>query len=551
MQLTTRPILVALAVAIARAITCPAQAPAPSQIATSAPDTVKSSDGSAALMVPLDDRVYADIDALVAEGLIDRVILGQRPFTRREVMRLLIEAQGNLAHLATADAAWAQRVIANGVARYGPARLFESVRADETLTNEPARPAPGGPTGGIDARIEPLVAYSGGRRVDPSSTAGVETRHALALGQHLALSLSPRAYLSAPRPSASARAMLELREGAADMSYGNLLVAAGRQEILFGLPVNGGLVLSRNAPPLDAIRITNDRPAALPWVFRYLGPMRGTLFVADLGPNQHFPYAQLVGIKLSGQPFSSLEISMHALDEMGGRGAPPSTFGDRVLDALIVPDLFRTHSDFQFSNKFVGGDMRWRVPAVRGVEVYGEATLDDFDKRRFRSSFLDDGGYIFGLSAVCLTQCGVWRLNGEYHQTGIRYFTHGQFSTGYAENGFLLGDPLGPRGLGGYAKIERDALGAGTFSFQGALEVRSGNLYDTAFGVNDTNFHFVQVVHRPGERRVRGMLSWRSPRDLPLDVRLSGGLEHVSDWAFNAGVNRMNGLAQVVLEFRP
>ncbi|HET7186842.1 MAG TPA: hypothetical protein VFI52_01745, partial [Gemmatimonadaceae bacterium] len=39
-------------------------------------------------VVPLDHPAYADIDRLIELGMLDTVIVGQRPYSRREMVRL-------------------------------------------------------------------------------------------------------------------------------------------------------------------------------------------------------------------------------------------------------------------------------------------------------------------------------------------------------------------------------------------------------------------------------------------------------------------------------
>src|SRR6185437_9595800 len=193
----------------------------------------------------------------------------------------------------------------------------------------------------------------------------------------------------------------------------------------------GGLLLSADAPSLDMIRLSNDRPAGLPWLLRYLGPLKGTLFVAQLRSIERPSHPRLIGYHVSILPNPHFEFGVEALDEMGGGGAPPATLWERVEDAIpLIDAVILSHSDFLFSNKFAGIDFHWRVPRALGFELYGEGALDDFELRRFAGSLLDDGGYVAGLAFTCLTECGRLGLRAEYHQTGIRYYTHLQFPEG-------------------------------------------------------------------------------------------------------------------------
>ena len=122
-----------------------------------------------------------------------------------------------------------------------------------------------------------------------------------------------------------------------------------------------------------------------------------------------------------------------------------------------------------------------------------------------------------------------------------------------AEHGLILGDPLGPRGLGGYLTIDGDGGRAGDFSVSGAFEVRSGNSYASAVtGADTRGFHFVLLSTRPGEKRTRAVATWTpGPRDRHVTLSISAGVERVTNFAFEQGHDRTNGVAQLRAEIRP
>jgi hypothetical protein len=342
-----------------------------------------------------------------------------------------------------------------------------------------------------------------------------------------------------------------LQTGSVNALFGNFSLEVGRDYTLFGQSPTGGLLLSENAPSLDMIRVSNDMPAALPWWFRYLGPMRGVAFVADMGHDAFHPHARLIGYHLSVLPHPRLELGIEVTDALGGGGAPSFTAGQAVVDAFPFIDPILRHRSGFVSNKFFGGDIRWRVPGVTGLELYGESALDDFDARRLSSSLFEDGGYIFGAHAACLIECGRLGVRAEFHQTGIRYYTHGDYDM--AVRNWILGDPLGPRALGGYLTVDGDAGKAGEFSLTGAHEVRNGNSYSSdVTGADTRGFHFVLVSRRPFEQRSRVVASWiTGPRNQHLDVKWSAGAERVTNFNFVDGQSRTNGLFEVNVEYRP
>ncbi len=501
--------------------------------------------------MPPDERVYDDIARLSAAGLIDTIVVSPRPYSRREVLRVLREAQRNLDRISPSG--WAASTIAADLAIYDRPenRAIDDVRAEATELSSPDRAVPPQPTGGIDARINPLAANRDGRPITDGTSATIETMHRVELGRHFALSLNPLFYAAAPR-GGNATERLRIQSGEVDVLFGNMHLDAGRGYAVFGEAENGGVALSTNAPALDMVRLSNDMPARLPFPLNFLGPVHGTVFVADLGKHQHFPYSQLAGWSFSGRPVSHFEFGMEVIDEMGGRGAPGASFGDRALDVLILPDVFRRHSDFQFSNKMFGGNFRLHAPSFGGFELYAEGLLDDWDQRRVKSSLFDDGGGVAGIDFSCIMECGRLRARAEYRQTGIRYYTHGQFASGITEDSLILGDQLGPRATAGYATVDLDAARLGTFSVEGALEVRSGNVYTAvANGVNQTDFHFELTQRNPAEKRARALLVWRSARDRRIDVRAAAGAERTHNFAFVGGMTKTNGIVQLGAEFRP
>jgi hypothetical protein len=513
--------------------------------------------GQASRFVAPAARVYRDIERLADAGLIGTILVGVRPYSAREIVRLLSEARRNLERNDHARA-WAEAVIADNLDRHEPRanRAVDLARVELADLDSPYRGIPADSNGSISAVINPLAAYRGGRPIADGTTATLETEHSATGGRHLALFANPR--VSTRRVKGEGGSNINtarLQTGGANILLGNFSIEVARDYVLFGQSPTGGLLLSENAPPLDMVRLSNDRPAPLPWLFRYLGPLRGTLFVADLGTeSQRHAHPKLIGYHLAAHPHPRLEMGVEVLDETGGRGAPPASFGDRVIDAIPLIDVaFQPNRDFQFSNKFAGLDIRWSVPRLAGMALYAEGAVDDFDARRLRSSLLEDAGYIAGMSLACITECGRLGLRAEYRQTGIRYYTHTDFPSGIQQNGVLIGDPLGPRGLGGYLSLDAELSALWALAVIGAYEVRSGNRYaSTASGPQDSGFRFVQVEHHPGEHRSSALITWTSPsRRSRSAVSATVGIERISNFAFVDGRDRTNGLAQLHYEWRP
>ena len=514
----------------------------------------------ARVFVPPDSPIYGDIDRLSAAGLIDTIVIGTRPYTEREIVRLLSEAKRNLNRRA-GETEWAARAIAAGLRRYDRSGVgaIETVSINVTFLDSPYRAIPADGNGSVDATINPLASYQAGRPLVNGATSTLETRADISLGRHIAASFQPRMALGMPRSTPN-DATLRVQSGNVVGTFGNLVVDAGRSYVQFSQSYPSGLLLSANSPPLDMIRISTERPAALPWLFRILGPMYGTLFVADLGTsNQIHPHTKLAGYHISMLPHPNVELGAEVIDETGGNGSPPGTFTDRVVDLFPVFDLpllemlYRGYGNLRFSNKLAGVDARVRVPSLAGMEIYAEVAVDDADIRRLRSTLLEDGGIIGGVAWSCLIECGRLVTRLEYHQTGIRYYTHTDFSSGVQLQGDLLGDPLGPRGLGGYATIDAEVGRFGRVRASAAHEVRSGNLYRSAASDSTlSDFHFEQTVHRPGEHRTRVDTQWRTAGvDARWGATIGFGVELVRNADFIADRRRLNSMVRLSTEWRP
>jgi hypothetical protein len=497
--------------------------------------------------VPPAAQVYRDLDRMAALGLIDTLLVGVRPLTEREVVMALQQAKANVDRNPAAHE-WAASTIDAYLRRFSrpKVRLLDSAVIEVGRLSSPSRIAPADANGSVDADINPLAAYRGGRLLVDGSTFALETAHSVLLGPHVAFALNPRFTQTAPSVGSNA-STVRLQTGSLNALFGDFAIQAGRDYVTLGQSPIGGLLLSDNAPPLDMVRIWNDRAWRIPGISRVVGKVRGSAFVADLGASRQLhPHSRLIGYHVATLPHPQFEFGFQVVDAMGGQGGQPATFWNRFLDAIPVVDALRTKSDFQFSNKLAGIDMRWRMPRWAGFELYGEGNADDFDGRDLARGFLEDAGYLIGTSFSCLVSCGRVGVRAEYHQTGIRYYTHTDYPM--AKDGLLLGDPLGPRGVGGYLTIDADGVRAGRFALTGGFEARSGNMYRSATtGPNDAGFHFELVTRRPSEKRGRVLASWTGSSATPVSMQLAAGVERVRNFNFIPDANRMNWLAQVAI----
>ncbi|MBA3889048.1 MAG: hypothetical protein H0X64_00805 [Gemmatimonadaceae bacterium] len=518
--------------------------------------------------VPLDARTYDRVDALIAEGIVRTAIVGQRPYSRREIARIAAEASSRLddtSVVGRSDRPRIARIIESisvgpgdlqlapvggaisGVTARGVTARIDGLALTVTELDSPARPVGDVGLGTIDAVINPLAELRSGRRLSLRSTVASEAAASGELGSHVAFAAHIVAGPTGDEPVRSYPGTPRVHSLSLTAGVNNIVLQVGRQPVLYGQGITGGPFTTRNAPALDMVRVGNDVPATLPSFLRLLGPASGSIFLADLGPRQNFPHARLAGWKMSFRPRPWLEVGASLLSQQGGQGGPEAKFHERVVDVLTIIDvLVLQDRDLLISNKLAGVDLRLTLP---GVELYYDGMLDDFDARRIVSSLWEENGFVTGITLPGLGPNGAFRIDAEYQHTGLRYYQHGQFLSGVTFNGAILGLPLGPRGEAGLGRLRWDPAGRASATVTAALERRSGDVYViTTSGPNDAGWQFVKTVDNPEERRARLVAGLVVDRVVGrARLQAEAGIERVANAGFAAGRSRTNKLGQLSL----
>jgi hypothetical protein len=211
---------------------------------------------------------------------------------------------------------------------------------------------------------------------------------------------------------------------------------------------------------------------------------------------------------------------------------------------------FQPGSDRQASNKIASLDVRYRIPSLRGLEVYYELDPDDFDLRRLWSIYWQDSGHLLGATQN-LTSDGRMSVNVELHRTSLRLYEHFQFGSGVTYRDAVIGDPLGPNAIGGYATFN-GRIGARLLRVSVASESRDPSQF-TVFQ-NDSSgrgWRFVRVTQDPRERRDRLAVELRrATDDAGFALLPRAGVEHVRNDGFARGRTAFNAIGGVAGVFR-
>jgi hypothetical protein len=507
--------------------------------------------------VPIGDPAYPAIQRLVHGGLVDSAILSQRPFTRAEVLRIVMEARRNLVRVKRDTSAR----VAAGRSAYElliedlEHRFLDDARAqldraevDAILLDSPSRVVPHNGLGWVDARVNPLAESRRGRVVDDGATLSALAGGHARIGNALVVAGAVRQATVRER-GGEWSGSVAVEQLYATVAIRNLLVQAGRDHLWMG-PGHTSSFLSGNGPSLDMIKVTSSRPFVMPWLLRLLGPTKIVAFGSDLGGSRTPSHDWLVGYRVSVLPVRTLELGVSVMSQQGGSGSPRASVGERIADLFPLIDvIFLPTSDLQISNKFSGGDFRARFPAVRGLELYGEVLLDDFDARRLRSTFTEDAGIVAGVTVPRLRDDGSLLASVEYQRTGLRFYQHGEFRSGVTREHRFLGNPLGPNGQSFAGRVRHESTSGTSLAFAVVHERRSGDIYEPTGGDAEQTLRFTKTRSFPEELRLRATISAGSyVRGGIVRAVAEAGAERVDNLAFEQGRSRTNWVARAGLE---
>src|SRR5208282_5201363 len=100
----------------------------------------------------------------------------------------------------------------------------------------------------------------------------------------------------------------------------NWQMTFGKQTLWWGPGEGGALLFSDNAAPIYMFRASRIVPFELPWIFRYLGPIKVDAFYGKLSGNQWPPRPLIHGEKISLKPTPNLELGFTRTVEFAGVG---------------------------------------------------------------------------------------------------------------------------------------------------------------------------------------------------------------------------------------
>jgi len=502
--------------------------------------------------IPLGSPIYSYIDKLAGHGLISSDFKGIRPITKSEAARLLLEAEKNSSE--TTRSAFVRELFAEvrfylrrelslyNVPEQAPTVDFKPLtdlslryvyldgeprnyergvhdQGDEGVFGigsglRPSQPYPSIATQhGTEGT--PLLPNNEGVRYHDGNSLDLRFSSEANFSSQISLLVEPE-FLSTPGVLQG-----RLNKGYVKLGGGVCELEAGRDSNWLGFGERGAITLSNNAINFDLLKLSSPEPLDAGWLGKFKYAIIFSQFDSAMtagGERQPWFYA----IKASLKPVPSFEIGINLGRQQGGPGVNNS-FKDNFLGLVGG-----TNDDN--SNSLGGVELRWRMPFLRNPEAYVEFSGED--SAEFWP-FVES--YLAGIYIPMLTDDGKNDFRFEYFKGNNILYTHFQFTEGYIYNDMPLGHAEGGATLDFF------------FSYSHWFSARQRAGADYIF-TSRGNFGRLEGQALEQKNAVRAF--WNLPLADHLDLKLTYGIERVTNLNLQSGVDGTNNLAVAEMQYR-
>lgn len=401
--------------------------------------------------MPVGSTVYEDLERLEVRGLIDSALLSSKPFSRNEAARLLTEAKGNLESLSNERRpAGIDAVL----------KRLENEFKDELSGGKPTtflRPA-SGYTKFLYSGETPY--FTNRNNKGDSFVQGANLRAGFILEAEL---MNTAAFYFNPEYRLDGDSQRgRVQAGYATLGIHGVEVQIGRDSLWWGSGFHGGLLMTDNAKPFDIIKLSSEHPFIMPWVFKYLGLIRPTLFVTRLEENRDFPNANLLGMRLDLKPARGLQIGLSRVFLFGGEGRKGLTASDWV-------NAFTANDSTEHTNSPTNGDQiaaidvsyvyvndKSAIP-FSGIKIYTEWGAEDSSGKTKTPTARADifGAFIDEPFWLKNTDFRIeWANTARNADWGPSWYHHFVYSTGYTYESKIIGHHMGADSQDLFARAE-------------------------------------------------------------------------------------------------
>ncbi|MDA8100748.1 MAG: capsule assembly Wzi family protein [Nitrospiraceae bacterium] len=401
-----------------------------------------------------DTHVYSALSRLEALGIIRSGLLDTKPLSRKEVFRLLHEAEANPSaadpfisrllaslkdHLGKDPSEGTElRPLDSAYLKYAyTSAIVDALRYNTAIENE-----------------QPLNANNDGDLYKRGSNERLGFVSRLEDWGPLSIEINPEwrypraSYTGYPDTAYETKEFVA-RKAYAVLSAGKWDLIVGKDSQWWGPGYDGALLLSNNAEPLTMIKVTNAEPVRLPWILDVMGPSRFTFFLTKLDRTRPVPEPYLFGMRFDFKPSPYVEFSLERTAIVGGEGRP-TTFKTWIQS--ITGQSHGGQTDY-FSPNYVnidderaGADLKVTIPwRLQPMQIYLEAAGEDESSRL---PVPQDWAFVGGLYLPRILDAERFDFRLEYTTTRGRinapyvWYTHNIYDS-YTYEGNIIGHHIG------------------------------------------------------------------------------------------------------------
>jgi hypothetical protein len=365
------------------------------------------------MYIPIEDEAYYILYRLEAEGVIESDLLTTRPLSKKEILRLINEADRN----SKDRSLFTQSLVGS---------LKERFR-DEMTDAKFIKPleSPYIEYGYSDSKDLTLNYNNNGDIYDKGSNvrAGFVSRAELGW---LSFYFNPEIRYSENDTA------LKLKRGYGVIQISGFDILIGKDSQWWGPGYHGGILLTNNTEPMTMLRLTNSQPILLPWVLRYLGPFRFISFVTRLEKDrQDVPEPYLWGMRLNFKPHPYIEFGLSRTVMLGGKGCPEG------LRTWWKTFIGKTEDESMSGDQKAGYDVKLTLPfKFQPVQIYLDAAGEDRAGKGYRPI---KWAWVTGFYLPRILGLERIDLRAEYGRTQDAWYRHYIYTEGYRYKGMIIG----------------------------------------------------------------------------------------------------------------
>ncbi len=414
----------------------------------------------ASVYVAPDDDVYDVLNYLEAEGIIQSSLLTTKPLSRKEIARLILEAESN----SEGKSLSVQQVINSLKKRF---------------KNEFDRKKYIKPVDDIFVQYiysdsihsEKLTYNNDGDRYEKGSQYRFNFSTRTDLGW-LSLSFNPEIRYS------DSDTDLVMNRAYGVLNLSGLEIELGKDSQWWGPGYHGTILLSNNSEPFTILKFSNSQPVILPSLFRHLGLFKFTLFAARLEKEREVPNPYLWGMRMNIKPNPYIEIGLQRTALLGGKGRSENL--KTWLKSLTSAG--ESASPGELTDQRAGVDVKLTIPfRWQPIQWYAEAAGED--KSADKVAYLT-GVYLPGILGIDRLYFRAEFANTHVSGNPSAWYNNAIYLSGYTYKGRIIGHHIGTDARDLYLEagyiLPKIKSGRLSLSYDKEWQNISGNIKETS-----------------------------------------------------------------------